>query len=43
MFARLTLQFPFTYICICNRVKSVPFSDGGLHDRDILFRDENGS
>ena len=28
MFARLTLQFPFTYICICNRVRSVSFSDG---------------
>ena len=36
MFARLTLQFPFTYICICNRVRSVSFSDGGLRDRDIM-------
>ena len=43
MFARLTLQFPFTYICICNRVRSVSFSDGVLRDRDIIFRDENGS
>ena len=34
MFARLTLQFPFTSICICNRV-SVSFSDGGLRDHDI--------
>ena len=25
MFARLTLQSPFTYICICNRVRSVSF------------------
>ena len=40
MFARLTLQFPSTYICICNRVRSVSFSDGGLRDRDIIFRDE---
>ena len=38
MFARLTLQFPFTYICIGNRVRSVSFSDGGLRDRDIIFR-----
>ena len=35
MFARLTLQFPFTNICICNRVRTVSFSDGGLRDRDI--------
>ena len=35
MFARLTLQFPSTYISICNRVRSVSFSDGGLRDRDI--------
>ena len=35
MFARLTLQFPFTSICICNRVRSVSFSDGGLRDHDI--------
>ena len=42
MFARLTLQFLFTYICICNRLRSVFFffSNGGLRDRDILFRDE---
>ena len=40
MFARLTLQFPFTYICICNRVGTVSFSDGGLRDRDIILRDE---
>ena len=40
MFARLTLRFPSTYICICNRVRSVSFSDGGLRDRDIIFRDE---
>ena len=43
MFARLTLQFPFTYICICNRVGTVSFSDGGLRDRDIILRDENES
>ena len=40
MFARLTLQFLFTYICICNRVRSVSFSDAGLRYRDIIFRDE---
>ena len=40
MFARLTLQFLFTYICICNRVRSVSFSNGGLRDRDIIFRDK---
>ena len=40
MFARLTLQFLFTYICICSRVRSVSFSNGGLRDRDIIFRDE---
>ena len=40
MFAPLTLEFLFTYICICNRVKSVSFSNGGLRDRDIIFRDE---
>ena len=40
MFARLTLQFLFTYICICNRVRSVSFSNGGLCDHDIIFRDE---
>ena len=40
MFARLTLQFPSTYICICNRVRSVSFSDGEFRDRDIIFRDE---
>ena len=40
MFARLTLQFPSTYICICNRVRRAPFSDGGLRDRHIIFRDE---
>ena len=42
MFARLTLQFPSTYICICNCVRRVSFSDGGLRDRDpmIIFRDE---
>ena len=37
MFARLTLQFPFTYICICNYVRSVSFSHGGLRARDIIF------
>ena len=37
MFARWTLQFPFTYICICNHVRSVFFSDGGLRARDIIF------
>ena len=40
MFARLTLQFPSTYICICNRVRSFSFSDSGLRDRDMIFRDE---
>ena len=40
MFARLTLQFLFTYICICNRERSVSFSNGGLRDRDIIFKDE---
>ena len=40
MFARLTLQFPSTYICICNRVRSVSFSDGEFRDRDMIFRDE---
>ena len=40
MFARLTLQFLFTYICICNRVRGVSFSNGGLRDCDIIFRDE---
>ena len=40
MFARLTLQFPSTYICICNRVRSVSFSDGEIRDRDMIFRDE---
>ena len=40
MFARLTLQFLFTYICICSRVRSDSFSNGGLRDRDIIFRDE---
>ena len=40
MFARLTLQFLFTYICICNRVRSVSFSNSGLRDRDKIFRDE---
>ena len=40
MFGRLSLQFPYTYICICNRVRSVSFLDGGLRDRDIIFRDD---
>ena len=40
MFARLTLQFLFTYICICNRLRGVSFSNGGLRDCDIIFRDE---
>ena len=40
MFARLTIQFLFTHIFICNRVRSVFFSNGGLRDRDITFRDE---
>ena len=35
MFALLTLQSPFTYICICNRVRGVSFSDRGSRDRDI--------
>ena len=38
MFARLTLQFLFTYICICNRVRSVSFWDDGLGDRDNIQR-----
>ena len=37
MFARLTLQFPSTYICNFNRMRSVSFSDCGLRDRDIIF------
>ena len=40
MFARLALQFPSAYICICNHVRSVSFSNGGLCDHDIIFRDE---
>ena len=40
MLARLTLQFPFTYICVCNRVRSVSFSDGGLSDLD---KQQNGT
>ena len=40
MFARLALQFPSAYICICNHVRSVSFSNGGLRYRDIIFRDE---
>ena len=40
MFAPLTLQFPSTYVCICNCVRSVSFSEGELRDRDIIFRDE---
>ena len=32
---QLTKQFPFTYIWIWNRLRSVSFSDGGLRDRDI--------
>ena len=42
MFERLTLQFLFAYICISNRVRSVSFSNGGLSDCDIIFRDETG-
>ena len=40
MFARLTLQFLFTYICICNCVRSVSFSNGGfLFDGlNVLFK-----
>ena len=33
-------QFPFTYICIWNHARSVSFSDGGVRDRDIIFRDQ---
>ena len=40
MFAQLTLQFLFTYIFICNRVRSVSFSNGGLRDCDIIFSNE---
>ena len=32
--------FNFFYICICNGVRSVSFSNGGLRDCDIIFRDE---
>ena len=42
MFVQLTLQFLFAYICICNRVRSVSFSNGGWRDCDIIFRDETG-
>ena len=28
----------FSYICICNRVRSVSLSDGGLRDRDNIQR-----
>ena len=31
--------FTFTFIYIWNHVRSVSFSDGGSHDRDIIFRD----
>ena len=34
-FCKRSLKFPFTYICICIRVRSVSFSDGGLRDHDI--------
>ena len=27
-------------ICVCNRVRSVSFSEVGLRDRDIIFRDK---
>ena len=37
MFARLTLKFPFTYICICNRVRSVFQTVGYVI---MIFRDE---
>ena len=40
MFARLSLQFPSTCICIYNRVRTVSFSDGEIRDRDKIFRDE---
>ena len=40
MFAQLTLQFLFTYIFICNRVRSGSFSNGGLRDCDIVFSNE---
>ena len=40
MFAQLTLQFLFIYIFICNRVRSVSFSNGGLRDCDIIFSNE---
>ena len=33
----LTLRSPFAYICICNRVRGVSFSDSGSRDRDIIF------
>ena len=40
MFAGLILQFPSTYICICNHLRSVSYSDGEFRDRDVIFRDE---
>ena len=39
-FCKRCSQFPSTYICICNRVRSVSFSDGEFRDHDIIFRDE---
>ena len=37
-----TINFTVSFYlyCICNRVRSVSFSDGELRDRDIIFRDE---
>ena len=40
MFAQLSLQFLFTYVFICNRVRNVSFSNGGLRDCDIIFSNE---
>ena len=34
-----TVSF-YLYFCIWNRVRSVSFSDGGIHDSDIIFRDD---
>ena len=34
-------RFLITFICIWILVRNVPFQNGGLHDRGIIFRDEN--
>ena len=41
MFARLASQVSFfPVICTWDRVRSAGFSDGGMRDRDIIFRDQ---